>query len=318
LLGRESLGTAAIEGELLDPGQVRSSIARRLRLPLAEGQPAASAQVEGLLDVLLEATSSLDEPLTLATLNHWHQRLFAAGPDGLRAIRIGELRDEVPMQVLSGAIGRERLHFEAPPRDQLERQLEAFLDWVASPPALLDELLRAGLAHLWFLTLHPYEDGNGRLARAITDRLLAQACRAQDQQALSGRALGISAHILREREGYYAALERCRRGDLDVTGWLSWFLEQLTAAAATNGAVIDAVQRKAAFWWSHRHSGFNSRQQKLLNRLLDAEPEGFTGGMTLRQAIGLTKVSRAKAAAAPIASIGQAGRYPGMARKGDP
>ena len=300
LLGRESLGTAAIEGELLDPGQVRSSIARRLQLPLAEGQPAVSAQVEGLLDVLLEATSTLDEPLTLATLNHWHRRLFAAGPDGLRAIRIGELRDEAPMQVLSGAIGRERLHFEAPPRDQLEEQLEAFLDWVASPPAQQDGLLRAGLAHLWFLTLHPYEDGNGRLARAITDRLLAEDCRAQDssaqaQQALSGRALGISAQILREREDYYTALERCQRGDLDVTGWLSWFLEQLTAAAATNGAVIDAVRHKAAFWWSHRHSGFNSRQQKLLNRLLDAEPEGFTGGMTLRKAIGLTKVSRATA-----------------------
>ncbi|MFQ6539382.1 MULTISPECIES: Fic family protein [Aphanothece] len=295
LLGRESLGTAAIEGELLDPGQVRSSIARRLRLPLAEGQPAASAEVEGLLDVLLEATSTLDEPLTLATLNHWHQRLFAAGPDGLRAIRIGELRDEAPMQVLSGAIGRERLHFEAPPRDQLEEQLEAFLDWVASPPAQLDGLLRAGLAHLWFLTLHPYEDGNGRLARAITDRLLAQDCKAQSQQVLSGRALGISAQILREREGYYTAVERCQRGDQDVTSWLSWFLEQLTAAAATNGAVIDAVQRKAAFWWSHRHSGFNSRQQKLLNRLLDAEPEGFTGGMTLRKAISLTKVSRATA-----------------------
>ena len=199
------------------------------------------------------------------------------------------------MQVLSGAIGRERLHFEAPPRDQLKGQLEAFLDWVASPPAQLDGLVRAGLAHLWFLTLHPYEDGNGRLARAITDRLLAQNCKAQAQQALSGRALGISAQILREREGYYTALERCQRGDLDVTGWLSWFLEQLTAAAATNGAVIDAVQRKAAFCWSHRHSGFNSRQQKLLNRLLDAEPEGFTGGMTLRKAIGLTKVSRATA-----------------------
>lgn len=276
MLGRESLDTAAIEGELLDPGQVRSSIARRLQLPLAEGQPAASAQVEGLLDVLMEATSTLEAPLTLATLNHWHQRLFAAGPDGLRAIRIGELRDQAPMQVLSGAIGRERLHFEAPPRDQLEPQLEDLLAWVASPPAQLDGLVRAGLAHLWFLTLHPYEHGNGRLARAITDRLLA-------------------AQILPEREGYYKALERCQRGDLDVTSWLSWFLEQLTAAAATNGAVIDAVQRKAAFWWSHRHSGFNSRQQKLLNRLLDAEPEGFTGGLTLRKAISLTKVSRATA-----------------------
>ena len=199
------------------------------------------------------------------------------------------------MQVLSSAIGRERLHFEAPPRDQLKEQLEAFLDWVACPPAQLDGLLRAGLAHLWFLTLHPYEDGNGRLARAITDQLLAQDWKAQAQQALSGRALGLSAQILRERQSYYMALERCQRGDLDVTAWLCWFLEQLSAAALTNGAVIDAVQRKAAFWWSHRHSGFNSRQQKLLNRLLDAEPEGFTGGMTLRKAIGLTKVSRATA-----------------------
>jgi Fic family protein len=179
LLSRESLGTAAIEGVLLDSGQVRSSIARRLRLPLADGQPAASAQVEGLLDVLLEATSTLDAPLTLATLNHWHQRLFTAGPDGLRAIRIGDLRDDAPMQVLSGAIGRERLHFEAPPRDQLEAHLETFLDWIVSPPAQLDGLVRAGLAHLWFLTLHPYEDGNGRLARAITDQLLALDCTAQ-------------------------------------------------------------------------------------------------------------------------------------------
>ena len=295
LLGRESLGTAAIEGELLDPGQVRSSVARRLQLPLAEGQPTASAQVEGLLDVLLEATSTLDAPLTQALLNHWHQRLFAAGPDGLHAIRIGALRGEAPMQVLSGAIGRERLHFEAPPRHQLETKLGLFLHWIASPPAHHEGLLRAGLAHLWFLTLHPYEDGNGRLARAITDRLLAEDCRPQASQVLFGRALGISAQILRELEGYYTALERCQRGDLDVTAWQSWFLEQLTAAADGNGAVIDAVQRKAAFWWSHRHSGFNNRQQKLLNRLLDAEPEGFTGGMSLRKAISLTKVSRATA-----------------------
>ena len=295
LLGRESLGTAAIEGERLDPAQVRSSIARRLQLPLAEGQPAASAQVEGLLDVLLEATSDLEAPLTLAVLNHWHQRLFAAGPDGLRSIPIGELRDHATMQVLSGAIGRERVHFEAPPRDLLEEQLEAFLGWLASPPRDLDGLVRAGLAHLWFLTLHPYADGNGRLARAITERLLAQACSTQDIQVLHGRALGISAQILREREGYYTALERCQRGDLDVTDWLSWFLQQLSAAASSHLSVITAVQRKAAFWWNHRHSGFNQRQQKLLNRLLDAEPEGFTGGMTLRKAISLTKVSRATA-----------------------
>ena len=137
--------------------------------------------------------------------------------------------------------------------------------------------MRTGLAHHWFLTLQPHNDGNGRLARANTDRLLAQDCRAQALRAMDGRALSLSAQILSERGGYYAALERCQRGDLDVTGWPSWFLEQLPAAAATHGAVIDAVRRKAAFWWGHRHSGFNSRQQNLLNRLLDAEPEGFTG-----------------------------------------
>ena len=295
LLSRESLGTAAIEGEALDPAQVRSSIARRLGLPLADGQPPASAQVEGLLDVLLAATSSLEEPLGLASLHQWHRRLFAAGPDGLRSIRIGELRGEAPMQVLSGPIGRERLHFEAPPRADLEPQLEALLAWIAAPPAALDGLLRAGLAHFWFLTLHPYDDGNGRLARAIGDRLLAQTCGAAGGELLVGRALGLSAQILRERQGYYAVLERCQRGDLEVSEWLVWFLEQLIAAAKLNGAVIHAVRRKAAFWWRHRHSDFNSRQRKLLNRLLDAEPEGFTGGLNLRKAIGLTRASRATA-----------------------
>ena len=295
LLSRESIGTSAIEGEQLDPAQVRSSVARRLGLPLAEGQPPASAQVEGLLDVLLEATSDLGTPLSAETLNHWHQRLFAAGADGWRSIRIGALRGDAPMQVLSGPIGRERLHFEAPPRAGLERELAALLEWINGPSLALNGLLRAGLGHLWYLTLHPYEDGNGRLARAITDRLLAQHAAANLNAAISGRALGLSAQILREREAYYAVLERSQRGDLDVTAWLDWFLQQLSSSAAMNLAVLLAVQRKAAFWWQHRHSGFNSRQQKLLNRLLDAEPEGFTGGMTLRKAMGLTRVSRATA-----------------------
>jgi Fic family protein len=189
-------------------------------------------ELVAVLDALLEATSSLDAPLTLATLNHWHQRLFAGGPDGLSAIQIGELRDGAPMQVLSGAIGRGRLHLEAPLRDQLDGQQGAFLDWVAYAPAQLDGLLRAGLAHLWFLTLHPYEDGNGRLARAITDRLLAQDCKAQAQQALSGRALGLSAKILRKRQDNYTALERCELGDLPVTGWLHLVLRAAQGSGA--------------------------------------------------------------------------------------
>jgi Fic family protein len=299
LLSREGLSTAAIEGERLDPAEVRSSVARRFQLPPGGYEPRASAQVEGLVQLLLGATAELGVPLTLAALHQWHADLFAAGPDGLRAIAIGELRGLLPMQVVSGAIGRERLHFEAPPRDGLERQMTLLLEWFNGPSLQLDGLVRAGLAHLWFVTLHPYDDGNGRLARALTDRALAQIPRPQASarrtDPLIARAYGLSARIQQQRQTYYQELERCQRGDLEVTRWLQWFLEQVAAAALSNQAVVAAVQAKALFWWRHRHSGFNARQQKLLNRLLDAEPEGFEGGMTLRKAIGITKASRATA-----------------------
>jgi Fic family protein len=292
LLSRESLSTAAIEGEELDPAEVRSSVARRLQLPLEPAQTRSSARVDGLVRLVWAATDQLDQPLTQAVLHDWHRGLFAEGSEGLRAVAIGELRGPLPMQVVSGAIGCERLHFEAPPRSGLEVELARWLDWFQHPPEGLDGLLRAGLAHLWFITLHPYEDGNGRLARAITDRALAQLEPAQGE-VLIRRAFGLSARIMKERKGYYAVLERTQRGGLEVSAWLAWFLEQVCEAARLHGAVVDAVQAKALFWWRHRHSGFNPRQCKLLNRLLDAEPEGFEGGMTLRKAASLTGVSRA-------------------------
>jgi len=292
LLSRESLSTAGIEGEKLDPAEVRSSVARRLQLPLESQQPRPSAKVDGLVQTLLTATSELNAPLSQSGLNAWHRSLFAAGPDGLRAVRIGELRGEDPMQVVSGPIGRETLHFQAPPRQGLEAALQQLIAWFNTPLEGLDGLIRAGLSHLWFVTLHPYDDGNGRLARALSDRALAQLAPkgAQVQHALS-----LSAQIQKQREQYYRQLERCQRGTLDVTTWLQWFLEQLSAAAEHNGAVVNAVRAKALFWWSHRHHSFNPRQQKLLNRLLDAEPEGFEGDLTLRKAIGLTRASRATA-----------------------
>ena len=292
LLSRESLSTAGIEGEQLDPAEVRSSVARRLQLPLASQQPRPSAKVDGLVQTLFTATSDLQAPLSLANLNSWHRSLFAAGPDGLRAIRIGELRGENPMQVVSGPIGRETLHFQAPPRQGLEAALQQLIDWFNAPPEGLDGLIRAGLSHLWFVTLHPYDDGNGRLARALSDRALAQLT---PEGAHVNHALSLSAQIQQQREQYYLQLERCQRGTLEVTTWLQWFLEQLSAAAEHNGAVVNAMRTKALFWWSHRHHSFNPRQQKLLNRLLDAEPEGFEGGLTLRKAIGLTRASRATA-----------------------
>ena len=292
LISRESLSTAGIEGEQLDPSEVRSSVARRLQLPLASQQPRPSAKVDGLVQTLFTATSDLQAPLSLANLNSWHRSLFAAGPDGLRAIRIGELRGENPMQVVSGPIGRETLHFEAPPRQGLEAALQQLIDWFNAPPEGLDGLIRAGLSHLWFVTLHPYDDGNGRLARALSDRALAQLT---PEGAHVNHALSLSAQIQQQREQYYLQLERCQRGTLEVTTWLQWFLEQLSAAAEHNGAVVNTMRTKALFWWSHRHHSFNPRQQKLLNRLLDAEPEGFEGGLTLRKAIGLTRASRATA-----------------------
>ena len=292
LISRESLSTAGIEGEQLDPAEVRSSVARRLQLPLASQQPRPSAKVDGLVQTLFTATSDLQAPLSLANLNSWHRSLFAAGPDGLRAIRIGELRGEDPMQVVSGPIGRETLHFQAPPRQGLEAALQQLIDWFNAPPEGLDGLIRAGLSHLWFVTLHPYDDGNGRLARALSDRALAQLT---PEGAHVNHALSLSAQIQQQREQYYLQLERCQRGTLEVTTWLQWFLEQLSAAAEHNGAVVNAVRAKALFWWRYRHHSFNPRQQKLLNRLLDAEPEGFEGGLTLRKAIGLTRTSRATA-----------------------
>lgn len=280
VLSRESLGTAAIEGEQLDPAEVRSSVARRLQLPLEQGQRRSSLRVDGLVQLLWVATEELDQPLTLEILHSWHRDLFASGPDGLRAMAIGSLRGELPMQ--------------APPRAGLEHRIAEFLQWFNQPPEALDGLIRAGLAHLWFVTLHPYDDGNGRLARALTDRALAQVS-GLGCDVLSRRSSGLSARIMQERKAYYAVLERTQRGPLEVSSWLDWFLAQVTAAAIHHRAVVDAVRAKALFWWRHRHSGFNHRQQKLLNRLLDAEPEGFEGGMTLRKAASLTGVSRATA-----------------------
>lgn len=292
LISRESLSTAGIEGEQLDPADVRSSVARRLQLPLESGQPRTNAKVDGLVNLLLTASSHLETPLSLAMLNAWHSSLFAAGSDGLRAIRIGSLRSNDPMQVVSGRIGRETVHFEAPPREGLETALQRLSHWFNNPPSDLDGLIRAGITHLWFVTLHPYDDGNGRLARALTDRALAQV---DANKIRIHHALTLSARIQQQRESYYLRLERCQRGSLEITEWLLWFLEQLIAAAQQNGRVVNAVRAKALFWWSYRHTSFNPRQRKLLNRLMDAEPEGFEGGLTLRKAISLTRTSRATA-----------------------
>jgi Fic family protein len=288
ILVEDGLTTSAIEGERLDLDAVRSSVARRLGLPTA-GLPAPPRAVDGLIDVLLDATRHHDRPLTRERLFSWQASLFPTGRSGLQSIRTGELRGDEPMQVVSGGIGRPRVHFTAPPRAGLDAQLDRFLSWFDARPGDLDGLARAGLAHLWFVTLHPFEDGNGRLARAITDMAMAQ----DDRQ--ENRAFSLSAQILREREAYYTALERTQRGGLDVTEWLAWFLTRVESAAVAAEETVAGTLAKARFWLRNQATHLNERQRKVLNRLLDAGPRGFEGGINTRKYMSLTKTSRATA-----------------------
>lgn len=288
ILVEDGLTTSAIEGERLDLDAVRSSVARRFGLPSA-GLPPSPRAVDGLIDVLLDATRDHAMPLTRQRLSGWQAALFPTGYSGLHAIRVGELRGDEPMRVVSGAVGKEKVHFVAPPRAGLEAEVDRFLAWFNAPQPALDGLVRAGLAHLWFVTLHPFEDGNGRLARAITDMALCQ----DEHQPM--RLFSLSAQILREREGYYAILERTQRGDLDATDWLAWFLVQVEAAAAAAEQTVANTLAKARFWLRHQATALNERQRKVLNRLLDAGPDGFEGGINTRKYMSLTKTSRATA-----------------------
>lgn len=284
----EGLMTSAIEGEKLDPASLRSSIARRLGLPTA-GLPAPSRNVDGLVEMLIDATQGYERPLTLKRLHAWQAALFPTGRSGLQKIKVGALRGAEPMRIVSGPVGRERVHYEAPPRDRLEREMRALIDWFNSPPADLDGLVRAGIAHVWFEIVHPYEDGNGRVGRALLDMALAQ-----DEKRVT-RLYSMAARFMAKRDDYYSALERASVGSLDVTAWLVWFLEQVAAAALSSESVVNAVLRKAQFWIAHAHDELNERQVKALNRMFDVGPEGFVGGMTNKKYQHLTGASAATA-----------------------
>jgi Fic family protein len=288
ILVEDGVTTSAIEGERLDLDAVRSSVARCLGLPTA-GLPVPPRAVDGLIDVLLDATRHYDAPLTRKRLFGWQAALFPTGYSGLHPIRAGKLRGDEPMRVVSGSVGRERVHFVAPPSAGLGAEFDRFLTWFNAPPADLDGLVRAGLAHLWFVTLHPFEDGNGRLARAITDMALSQ----DERQPM--RLFSLSAQILRERESYYDILEQTQRGGLDVTDWLEWFLTQVESAATAAEQTVANTLAKARFWLTHQASVLNERQRKVLNRLLDEGPDGFEGGINTRKYVGMTKTSRATA-----------------------
>ena len=288
ILAEDGVTTSAIEGEQLNLDVVRSSVARQLGLPTA-GLPTPTRAVDGLVTVLLDATRNHAAPLTLQRLCGWQAALFPTGYSGLHRIRAGALRGDEPMQVVSGGMGREQVHFTAPPRIGLEVELERFLAWFNDTPVAFDGLVRAGLAHLWFVTLHPFEDGNGRLARAITDMAISQ----DERQPM--RLFSLSAQILRERKSYYEVLELTQRGGMDVNAWLMWFLAQVEAAATASETTVANTLAKARFWLRHQAIDLNERQRKALNRLLDAGPAGFEGGMTTRKYMSLTKTSRTTA-----------------------
>ena len=259
-LTMDVMKSSEIEGELLNPEQVRSSIARRLGIEIAGALP-AERDVEGIVEMMLDATQRYDVPLTADRLFDWHAALFPTGPSGMYKIKTASWRDDI-MQVTSGAMGKETVHFEAPSASKAPSDMTFFLEWIENH-INLDPVLKAGLAHLWFVTIHPFDDGNGRIARAITDMLLARADKTPQ------RFYSMSAQIQAERNKYYDILESTQKGDLDVTAWLIWFLDCLMRSMDQTDETIKKTMVRAQFWETNKETLFNARQQKILQLLLD-------------------------------------------------
>jgi len=276
------LKSSEIEGEILDRDQVRSSIARRLGLDIGALAP-ADRHVDGIVDMMLDATQNYAQPLSAERLFGWHAALFPTGYSGMHKIIIGQWRDDSsgPVQVVSGAFGKERIHFEAPAANRLKKETDMFLKWLNGKDGT-DAVLKAGVAHLWFVTLHPFEDGNGRIARAIADMALARS--EQSPQ----RFYSMSAQIRQERKAYYDMLEKTQKGDLDITPWLEWFLNCLDRAISSTEETLGSVLQKARFWQSHKDVPFNDRQRLMLNKVLD----GFEGKLTSSKWAKIAKCSQ--------------------------
>ncbi|QGN55128.1 Fic family protein [Novosphingobium sp. Gsoil 351] len=279
-LTEDVLKSSEIEGEVLDKDQVRSSIARRLGMDIS-GLVPADRHVEGVVEMMLDATQSYAEPLTTERLFGWHAALFPTGRSGMSRIAVGTWRDDAtgPMQVVSGPIGRERVHYEAPAAERLEAEMAKFLDWFHSADP--DPVLKAGIAHFWFVTIHPFDDGNGRIARAIADMSLARA------EGMAQRFYSMSAQIRTERNDYYDMLETTQKGDLDITRWLLWFIACLDRAFDGSEAILAHVMSKARTWDKLAGQKLNERQITMIHRLLD----GFEGKLVSSKWAKLAKTS---------------------------
>jgi Fic family protein len=281
-LTEEVVRSSEIEGENLDSDQVRSSIARRLGMDIG-GLVATDRNVEGVVEMMLDAATNSAQPLTADRLFDWHAALFPTGRNGLHKITVGQWRDDRsgPMQVVSGPVGRQKVHYEAPPAARVDEEMKRFLTWFEAPGDV-DALLVAGLAHLWFVTIHPFDDGNGRIARAIADMALARS------EGSTLRCYSMSAQIRRERSEYYRMLEHTQRRGLDVTSWQEWFLSCLGRAIEGAQDTLSSVLTKARFWKRFAQQSLNARQVTVLNRLLD----GFEGKLTTSKWARLTKSSQ--------------------------
>jgi Fic family protein len=288
MLVEETVKTAAIEDEQLDVRSVRSSVARRLGLPSA-GMP-FDRRIDDLVSVLIDATQDYDKPLTAERLWGWQTALFPSGYSGMHKIKVGGWRESAePMRVVSGPIGREKVHYEAPPADVLAKEMATFLLWFDESQGKTEGIIRAAVAHLWFVTIHPFDDGNGRLARAITDMALAQ----DDKQRT--RYYSLSSQIMADRESYYLTLEKTQKGSCNITEWLTWFLESFGRAIERSEEIMGNATGKADFWRQYDQQKLSDRQKKMVGRLLDAGADGFEGGMTTKKYASMTHCSRATA-----------------------
>lgn len=285
-LSASALTTAAIEGEHFNAHSVRSSVAKRLGLKTIEQSP-ADRHIEGVVDILLDATQQADLPLTQKRLFAWHAALFPTGYSGLTRIAVAKWRplDHDTMRVISGRGGFEHVHFEAPESKRLPAETKRFLEWANAKDGV-DSVLKAAIAHLWFVTLHPFDDGNGRIARAIADLFLTRA------DGLPQRFYSMSAQILKERKAYYTILEQTQRGTMEITPWILWFLECLDQSIHASDRLLMQILQKAEFWRVHQHTPLNQRQRQMLNRLWD----GFEGHLTSSKWAKMTKVSQDTAA----------------------
>ena len=288
ILIEEAVKTSAVEGNSLNIASVRSSVARHLGLPTA-GLPSPERYIDGLVDVLLDATTHYDEELTGKRIKGWQAALFPTGYSGMHEIRVGRWRGVEPMGVISGPLGKERTHYEAPPHNCIDQEMRTFLKWWKESRKMLDGLIRAGAAHFYFVTIHPFEDGNGRIARAITDMALAQ-----DEKS-APRFYSLSSQILAERDAYYDILESSQKGDLDITEWLLWFLDCAGHSMEKSEKILNILITKAEFWRKNANLVIFERQRKVINKLLDAGQGGFEGGLTTRKYVSMTKASRATA-----------------------